>query len=110
MLEFTMKEIKEIGVCPNCDCELIMFKTNNYRRFVKCGICGMSYSLPKRGAISNSAITCPRSRLPILIVEKDQQKAYFWTDQPCFSCIAFDKCKAIEELVNEFKELEVCGY
>jgi len=70
----------------------------------------MSYSLPKRGTISNSAIICPRSRVPILIVEKEQQKAYFWTDQPCFSCVAFDKCNAIEELVNEFKELEVYGY
>ncbi len=70
----------------------------------------MSYSLPKRGKISNSAIICPRSRVPILIVEKEQQKAYFWTDQPCFSCVAFDKCNAIEELVNEFKSLEVYGY
>lgn len=70
----------------------------------------MSYSLPKRGTISNSAINCPRSGFPILIVEKEQQKAYFWTDQPCFSCVAFDKCNAIEELVNEFKELEVYGY
>jgi len=105
-----MRKIKEIGACPNCDCGLIMFKTNNYKRFVKCEICGISYSLPKRGTISNSAIRCPRSRFPILIVEKDQQKAYFWTDQPCFNCIAFDKCNAIVELVKEFKELEVYGY
>ena len=70
----------------------------------------MSYSLPKRGTISNSAINCPRSGFPILIVEKEQHKAYFWTDQPCFSCVAFDKCSAIEELVNELKQLEVYGY
>ncbi|MFX0031012.1 MAG: hypothetical protein ACFE8B_17490 [Candidatus Hermodarchaeota archaeon] len=105
-----MKKIKEIGTCPNCDCTLSMFKTNNYKRFVKCEICGMSYSLPKSGSISNSAMLCPRSDIPILIVEKPQQKAYFWTDQPCFNCVAFDKCEIITELANEFKELEVYGY
>jgi hypothetical protein len=105
-----MKKLKEIGICPNCDCTLSMFKTNNYKRFVKCEICGMSYSLPKRGSISNSAMICPRSNVPILIVEKIQQKAYFWADQPCFNCIASDKCRDIEELINEFKELEVYGY
>ena len=77
---------------------------------MKCEICGMSYSLPKRGSISNSAMLCPRSNVPILIVEKTQQKAYFWTDQPCFNCVASDKCEVVAELVHEFKELEVYGY
>jgi ribosomal protein S27E len=105
-----MRKIKEIGMCPNCECSLTIFKTNSYKRFVKCEACGMSYALPKRGKISNSAIRCPRSNFPILIVERPQQKAYFWADQPCFSCIQFDKCETVKELENEFKELEVYGY
>lgn len=105
-----MRKIKEIGTCPNCECSLTIFKTNNYKRFVKCNACGMSYALPKRGKISNSAISCPRSNFPVLIVEKEDQKAYFWADQPCFSCINFDKCEIVKELENEFKELEVYGY
>ena len=105
-----MRKLKEIGSCPNCDCSLTMFKTNNYKRFVKCEVCDMSYALPKRGSISNSAITCPRTNVPKLIVEKDDQKAYFWSDQPCFNCIKFDKCETVRELIDEFKELEVYGY
>lgn len=105
-----MRKIKEIGICPHCECSLTIFKTSNYKRFVKCEACGMSYALPKRGKISNSAIQCPRSNVPVLIVEKPQQKAYFWSDQPCFGCIKFERCDIIEELENEFKELEVYGY
>jgi ssDNA-binding Zn-finger/Zn-ribbon topoisomerase 1 len=105
-----MRKIKEIGVCPHCECSLTIFKTSNYKRFVKCEACGMSYALPKRGKISNSAIQCPKSNFPVLIVEKEGQKAYFWVDQPCFSCISFDKCEIVKELEEEFKELEVYGY
>jgi hypothetical protein len=45
-----------------------------------------------------------------LIIEKQDQKAYFWADQPCFGCVAVDNCKKIEELITEFKELQVYGY
>ena len=105
-----MRKIKEIGACPNCECSITIFKTSNYKRFAKCEACGMSYSLPKSGYISNSAIICPRSKVPILIIEKKDQKAYFWADQPCFSCIKFERCDPVEELEAEFKELEVYGY
>ncbi len=71
-----MRKIEEIGTCPNCDCSVYIYKTNNYKRFAKCEICGLSYALPKRGSISNSALLCPTKRLPILIVEKKDQKAY----------------------------------
>ena len=105
-----MRKIEEIGVCPNCDCSICIFKTNSYKRFAKCEICGLSYALPKRGSISNSALECPNSKIPILIVEKNDAKAYFWADKPCFSCLRFDSCKAIKLLTEEFKELEVYGY
>ena len=105
-----MRKLKEIGTCPTCECSLTIYKTSNYKRFVKCDACGTSYSLPKRGSISNSAMICPRSGFPIIIVEKPQQKAYFWTDQPCFSCIKTGKCIPVAELEAEFKELEVYGY
>ena len=51
-----------------------------------------------------------REEFPILIVDRKEQKAYFWADQPCFNCIAFDKCQPIKDLIAEFKELEVYGY
>jgi ssDNA-binding Zn-finger/Zn-ribbon topoisomerase 1 len=105
-----MRKIKEIGNCPKCECSLTIFKTANYKRFAKCEACGVSYALPKRGKLSNSAVRCPQSGFPILIVEKADQKTYFWADQPCFSCVKLDKCRAIEELETEFKELEVYGY
>jgi ssDNA-binding Zn-finger/Zn-ribbon topoisomerase 1 len=105
-----MRKLDEVGQCPQCQGSLIMFKTNNYKRFVKCEDCGQSYPLPKKGKISNSALECPKSKYPVLIIEKDDQKAYFWSDSPCFSCIAFDRCDIVKELISEFKELEVYGY
>ena len=105
-----MKKIEEIGICPNCDCSIYIYKTNNYKRFAKCEICGYSYPLPKRGSISTSAMLCPQKRVPILIVEKKDQKAYFWTDCPCFTCVNVDKCEQIKELIAEFEELKVYGY
>ncbi|MFX0077322.1 MAG: hypothetical protein ACFE96_17915, partial [Candidatus Hermodarchaeota archaeon] len=82
----------------------------NYRRFVKCEICSFSYALPKRGSIDNSALICPKNEIPILIINNKNQKAYFWTEQPCFSCVKYDKCKIIKDLISEFEELEVHGY
>jgi len=105
-----MRKIEEIGICPNCNCSIFIFKTNNYKRFAKCEICGLSYALPKRGTISNSALVCPARELPLLIVEKKDQKAYFWVDGPCFSCVDVDKCQPVKELTKEFTDLKVYGY
>ncbi|MFX1268412.1 MAG: hypothetical protein ACFFAK_10680 [Promethearchaeota archaeon] len=105
-----MKKLEEIGICPKCKCSLTMYKTSNYKRFVKCEICKISYPLPKKGKISNSAMNCPRNNFPILIIERPYQPAYFWTDKPCFSCIDYDRCVIIHGLKSEFKELEVYGY
>ncbi|MEJ2249640.1 MAG: hypothetical protein P8Y97_08275 [Candidatus Lokiarchaeota archaeon] len=105
-----MRELEEIGVCPNCDCSLVIYKTRNYKRFVKCEICGLSYPLPKRGSIENSALICPKKQVPILIIEKKDSKAYFWGDKPCFDCIHQDNCEELKKLKLEFKELGVYGY
>ncbi len=105
-----MRNVGEIGTCPKCECAISMFKTNSYTRFAKCEVCGTSYPLPKRGSISNSAMLCPKSKFPILVVDRNDQKAYFWTDGPCFSCIEIDRCVAIKELTQEFVEMEVYGY
>ncbi len=105
-----MKRLEEIGLCPKCDFPISMFKTSNYKRFAKCDGCGISYALPKAGSISNSALTCIESKYPILIVEKKGQKAFFWTDRPCFTCIKSGKCQSIKELIAEFTELKVYGY
>ncbi|MBY8981716.1 MAG: hypothetical protein KGD57_02120 [Candidatus Lokiarchaeota archaeon] len=105
-----MKKTKELGFCPNCNCSIILHKTSNYKRYAKCEICGNSYPLPKRGKISNSALTCPLRNYPILIIENKDKKAYFWADSPCFDCINNDNCKPIQELINEFIEMEVYGY
>ena len=101
-----MKQIEELGICPNCDCTVYIYKTKNYKRFAKCEICGLSYPLPKKGLINNSALLCPKSCCPILIIERPDQKAYFWADKPCFSCIHIDDCIPLKELIKEFKELE----
>ena len=105
-----MRKIDEIGTCPNCDCTLSSFKTQNYKRFVKCEICGLSYALPKKGTISNSALVCSRNNFPILIVDRKDQPAYFWTDEPCFSCMKIDKCEQVKDLKKEFQDLKVYGY
>ncbi|MFO7797523.1 MAG: hypothetical protein ACQERB_12830 [Promethearchaeati archaeon] len=105
-----MRQIEEIGICPNCDCSLMIYKTSNYKRFVKCEICGHSYPLPKRGHIDNSALICPLRGYPILIVQKRDSKAYFWTDRPCFSCVHMGTCEPVKQLEEEFTELGVYGY
>ena len=105
-----MRKIEEIGICPNCSCSISIYKTSNYKRFAKCEICGLSYPLPKRGTINNSALVCPQRDFPILIIERKDQKAYFWADAPCFSCVESDRCKPIKELISEFTELKVYGY
>ncbi|TFG08624.1 MAG: hypothetical protein EU539_01800 [Promethearchaeota archaeon] len=105
-----MRKLEEIGICPNCDCSVSIFKTKNYKRFAKCEICGLSYPLPKRGKIANSALICPVRNLPILIIHNKNQKAYFWVDSPCFSCVEVDRCTEINELKKEFVELKVYGY
>jgi hypothetical protein len=53
---------------------------------------------------------CSLRELPILIVEKKAQKAYFWVDGPCFSCVESDKCQPVKELIKEFTDLKVYGY
>ncbi|TFG24940.1 MAG: hypothetical protein EU533_01620 [Promethearchaeota archaeon] len=105
-----MKLLDEIGTCPICEFSLMMYKTNNYKRFVKCDSCGVSYPLPKRGKISNSALTCPKSNFPVLIVTQPNRKSFFWADQPCFTCIKFEKCEVVELLISEFTALGVNGY
>ncbi|MFX1340529.1 MAG: hypothetical protein ACFFDK_18110 [Promethearchaeota archaeon] len=105
-----MRKIDEIGICPICACSISIYKTKNYKRFAKCEVCGISYALPKRGSINNSAMICPKSKFPILIIDRKNQPAYFWSDQPCFSCVQFDKCENVKELISEFKELSVYGY
>ncbi len=105
-----MKRLTEIGFCPKCDFPISIFKTSNYKRFAMCDGCGISYPLPKAGSINNSAMNCPSSKYPILIVEKKEQKAYFWADKPCFTCSKSDKCQPIKDLILEFTELKVYGY
>ncbi|NVM43853.1 MAG: hypothetical protein HWN79_02960 [Candidatus Lokiarchaeota archaeon] len=105
-----MKKIEEIGTCPECMCSLNIYKTSNYKRFVKCDICETSYPLPKQGKVSNSALECPKNGFPLLIVERPNQSAYFWSDQPCFTCIDYDRCPIVKDLIAEFKELQVYGY
>jgi len=105
-----MRKLTEIGICPNCQCSISIFKTQNYKRFAKCEVCGTSYALPKRGTINNSALICSRNSFPILIIDRNDQQAYFWTDQPCFSCVLYDKCENVKGLITEFKELQVYGY
>ncbi len=105
-----MKQLDEIGTCPKCDFPIYIYKTSQYKRFAKCEGCGPLYPLPRSGLLSNSILTCPLRRFPILIVSKKGTKAYFWSDQPCFSCTHFEKCTPINELIEEFTELEVNGY
>jgi hypothetical protein len=105
-----MRKLTEIGICPHCECSISIFKTSNYKRFAKCEVCGNSYALPKRGILENTALYCPKSKIPLLIVGKQGQKGYFWTDQPCFNCVSYDACPPIKELIIEFTELQVRGY
>lgn len=105
-----MRELMEVGTCPKCGLSIMAYKTNSYKRFAKCEECGTSYPLPKRGSLEYSALVCPETQYPILIVNRKNQEAYFWADRPCFTCTKYDKCQPIKELIAEFKELEVYGY
>lgn len=105
-----MRQLEEIGICPQCQCSLFMYKTNNHKRFAKCEICGYSFALPKRGKISNSTLICEKKQLSVLLVTRPKHKAYFWTDSPCFTCSNQDKCEVVNGLISEFEENEVYGY
>lgn len=105
-----MRKLEELGECPECGDQLIMFKTSSYKRFAKCESFKNSYPLPKRGNIHNSMLCCPVKGYPILIVQKSNSKAYFWADKPCFNCFNSDKCEQVQSLIQEFEELEVYGY
>jgi ssDNA-binding Zn-finger/Zn-ribbon topoisomerase 1 len=105
-----MRRQEELGTCPNCSCALLLYKSQNYKRFVKCEICGYSYPIPKSGKIHNSAVECSKKDLPVLVIENPHQKAYFWVDGPCFSCVSYDKCSLIKDLIHEFTALKVYGY
>ena len=110
-----MRELKEIGECPKCGCSIIMFKTNQYKRFAKCEECGYSYPLPKRGTISNTGELCELSKVPLMVIEnaknsRNKNGSYFWAHQPCFNCMNLDKCEIIKELEEEFKEFEEFGF
>ncbi|MFX0142289.1 MAG: hypothetical protein ACFFDN_52100 [Candidatus Hodarchaeota archaeon] len=43
-------------------------------------------------------------------MEKPDNKAYFWADGPCFSCMRVDSCEPVKTLTSEFKELKVYGF
>ena len=114
-----MRQLDEIGICPQCDSEIYIYKTNNFKRFAKCegGVDGESgimvehsYPLPKAGKIETSALICPENGYPVLIIQKANQKAYFWSDKPCFACKKFDICDLVNDLVTEFTEMKVYGY
>lgn len=105
-----MRQYDEIDTCPKCGSSLIFYKTKNYKRYVKCDHCKIAYALPKKGSLSNSALKCPERNFPILLVDRDHQKTYFWTDRPCFTCRLIDNCKPVKELIEEFEGLEVHGY
>ena len=105
-----MRALEEIGTCPQCECSLMIYKTKNYKRFVKCDVCGISYALPKAGKIEGSGLRCPKSGFPILIIQKKGQRCYFWADGPCFDCIDASSCEPMNALIKEFEDLKVYGY
>ncbi|MBY9007894.1 MAG: hypothetical protein KGD63_14225 [Candidatus Lokiarchaeota archaeon] len=105
-----MKKSEELGLCPNCNCSIILHKTLNYKRYAKCEICGNSYPLPNQGRIDNSALICPQRKFPILIIEIKDKKAYFWVDNPCYDCEKYNNCEPVQELIKEFIKMEVYGY
>ncbi len=105
-----MKKIEEIGTCPICESILFLYKTSNYKRFVKCEACGISYPVPKRGKIEISGLNCPKSNMPLLIIEKKEGKSYFWAAEPCFNCLTRSSCESVQLLIKEFEELNIHGY
>lgn len=105
------------GICPKCNFgELEQLKSkNSYGRYIKCDNeeCGKSYPIPKAGIIEYTALKCPVSKYPILMVTKNgSKKPYFWVDKPHFTCKEFVKgnCQPIKDLEKEFIELGVNGY
>jgi len=105
-----MKKISELGICPHCGSDINAYKTKSHKRFAKCGGCNISYPLPTRGTMINSALECPIKKFPIIIIDVKDRQAYFWAEGPCFNCKVFEHCERIQELKNEFTELKVYGY
>jgi ssDNA-binding Zn-finger/Zn-ribbon topoisomerase 1 len=104
-----MKEIGTAGTCPKCNEELIMFRSNQGGRFIKCSNedCKESYPIPRAGTIEYMGITCPsiqsqQSQYPILMVKKKNAKPYFWVKSPCFGCSKGSSCTSLLELREEF--------
>ena len=102
-----MRQIKSAGECPDCQGELIIYKTKSYSRFIKCDEddCDLSYPIPRSGFLELSGVHCPVVKLPILILTKKAQKiTYFWVKAPCFTCTKGSSCPPIVELREEYKD------
>ena len=62
-----MRQIKSAGECPQCQGELIIYKTKSYGRFIKCDEddCDLSYPVPRSGSIELSGLYCPELKLAV---------------------------------------------
>ncbi|MHA1821292.1 MAG: hypothetical protein ACTSU2_13065 [Promethearchaeota archaeon] len=100
-----MYALKSVGECPRCGDDLILYRTQNRKRLVKCDNpeCGLIYGIPKAGKIEATFEKCPETHLPILFIQKkNSDHFYFWTDGPCFNCRKGNSCKPLMELREEY--------
>lgn len=123
-----------IGDCPFCGDEVIIFKTKSRSRVAKCinEDCPVhfAYGVPKKGDLEITALFCtkpipslkgqsaqPNAKIPILAVGPKQyiksgtfrsqtKKIFFWTRGPCFVCSQRSKCVELAEAKEEFLEAD----
>ncbi|MBD3352679.1 MAG: hypothetical protein GF364_14425 [Candidatus Lokiarchaeota archaeon] len=101
-----MRRIEYAGDCPECGDELTIYRSSRGGRFIKCENpeCDFSYPLPRSGKIEVTYATCPKTKLPIILITKSTSKhRYFWVNGPCFNCYEGARCKPMKELKEEYE-------
>ena len=109
--------VSVIGTCPHCGDDLAVFKTNQYKRFVKClndECVDSAYPLPRKGSFEVSGEICPKTHLPVLAFVPQtpragtkgtyRKKTYFWAKGPCFACFDRSHCAVWQELNEDYND------
>jgi len=94
-----LNQLQKIGICPYCDCSLILYESKDNSRYIKCEICGHAYNIPTRGEIIPLSFKCPLYGYPLIIIRTNESTQYY-SDRICSKCPEYKTCEVIHNLID----------